>query len=90
MNLIRLWVGKIAKRVPADAKRVRASAWAKAQRALLTGDALGGNCPQPEKWGTDYQFVPRIDGIPTGVSANVQLYRVSFAFGEVLPLYPAT
>jgi hypothetical protein len=66
-----------------------AQAWAVAQRGLLTGDALGGNYPQPEQWDTDYQFVPRVDGIPTGTGANVQLYRVGFTFGEILPLYPA-
>jgi len=66
-----------------------AQAWAKAQRALLTGDLLGGRYPQPEQWDTDYEFVPRIDGIPTGDTANVQLYRVSFQFSEILPKYPA-
>jgi hypothetical protein len=65
-----------------------AQAWAVAQRALLTGDKLGGDYPQPEQWDTDFQFVPRIDGIPTGDNANVQLYRVSFTFAEILPLYP--
>jgi hypothetical protein len=33
--------------------------------------------------------VPRIDGIPTGSTANVRLYRVNIQFGEILPLYPA-
>lgn len=66
-----------------------AQAWGKAQRTLLTGDALGGKYPQPEKWTTGYQFVPQIDGIPKGAGANVKLFKVGFAFGEVLPLYPA-
>jgi hypothetical protein len=66
-----------------------AQAWAIAQRALLTGDALGGSYPRQEEWETDYEFVPRIDGIPTGDTANVRLYRVNFQFGEILPLYPA-
>ena len=66
-----------------------AQTWAKAQRNLLTGDELGGHYPQPEQWDTDYQFVPRIDGIPKGATANVQLYRVNFTLGEILPLYPA-
>jgi len=65
-----------------------AQAWAVAQRALLTGDALGGSYPRQEEWETDYEFVPRIDGIPTGDTANVRLYRVNFTFGEILPLYP--
>ena len=65
-----------------------AQAWAIAQRALLTGDALGGSYPRQEEWETDYEFVPRIDGIPTGDTANVRLYRVNFQFGEILPLYP--
>jgi len=65
-----------------------AQAWAVAQRALLTGDAQGGSYPRQEEWETDYEFVPRIDGIPTGNTANVRLYRVNFQFGEILPLYP--
>jgi hypothetical protein len=65
-----------------------AQAWAIAHRALLTGDALGGSYPRQEEWETDYEFVPRIDGIPTGDTANVRLYRVNFQFGEILPLYP--
>ncbi len=65
-----------------------AQAWAVAQRALLTGDMLGGSYPRQEEWETDYEFVPRIDGIPTGDTANVRLYRVNFQFGEILPLYP--
>jgi len=44
--------------------------------------------PRQAEWETDYEFVPRIDGIPTGDTANVRLYRVSFQFGEILPLYP--
>jgi len=56
---------------------------------LLTGDALGASYPKQEEWETDYEFVPRIDGIPTGNTANVRLYRVNFQFGEILPLYPA-
>jgi hypothetical protein len=65
-----------------------AQAWAIKQRALLTGDELGGSYPRQEEWETDYEFVPRIDGIPTGNTANVRLYRVNFTFGEILPLYP--
>ena len=65
-----------------------AQAWAVAQRALLTGDKLGGSYPRQEEWETDYEFVPRIDGIPTGNTANVRLYRVNFTFAEILPLHP--
>jgi hypothetical protein len=66
-----------------------AQAWAMAQRALLTGDQNGGNYPQPEQWDTDYEFVPRVDGVAKGSGENVRLYRVNFTFAEVLPLYPA-
>jgi len=66
-----------------------AQAWAKQQRALLTGDNLGGKYFQPEQWDNDYEFVPRIDGIVSGDGSNVKLYRVNFQFGEILPLYPA-
>jgi len=66
-----------------------AQAWAKQQRALLTGDNLGGKYFQPEQWDNDYEFVPRIDGILSGDGSNVKLYRVNFQFGEILPLYPA-
>jgi hypothetical protein len=66
-----------------------AEAWAKQQRSMLTGDALGNDCPQPEQWETDFEFVPRIDGIASGDGANVRLYRVNFTFAEILPLYPA-
>jgi hypothetical protein len=66
-----------------------AQAWATKQRALLTGDQNGGKYPQPEQWDTDYEFVPRLDGVPTGSGENVRLYRVSFTFAEILPLYPA-
>ena len=54
----------------------------------MTGDALGGSYPRQEEWETDYESVPRIDGIPTGDTANVRLYRVNFTFGEILPMYP--
>jgi quinol monooxygenase YgiN len=66
-----------------------AQAWAMAQRALLTGDQNGGNFPQPEQWDTDYEFVPRVDGVAKGNGENVRLYRVNFIFAEILPLYPA-
>jgi hypothetical protein len=65
-----------------------AQAWAKQQRALLTGDANDNSYPQPEQWDTDYEFVPRVDGISQGVGQNVKLWRVNFQFGEILPYYP--
>ena len=65
-----------------------AEAWAWRQRALLTGDADGGFYPQPPQLDRDYEFVPRTDGIATGESANVRLYRVGFSFSEILPNYP--
>jgi hypothetical protein len=65
-----------------------AQAWAMAQRALLTGDQNGGRFSQPEQWDTDYEFVPRVDGIAKGTGENVRLFRVNFTFAEILPLYP--
>ena len=69
--------------------RATAEIWAKKQRALLTGDKAGGSYVQPEQWEAEYVLVPRIDGIVTGAGTNVQLYRISFQFSELLPLYPA-
>lgn len=72
-----------------------AEAWARRHRGLLTGDADGGHYPLPEEMETEYEFVPRVDGIAkdelAGPSseANVQVYRVNFTFGEILPKYPA-
>jgi len=66
-----------------------AQTWAMAQRALLTGDAQGNHFVQPEQWETDYEFVPRIDGVAKGTGENVRLFRVNFTFTEILPLYPA-
>jgi len=66
----------------------KAQAWVMTQRALLTGDQNGGNYPQPEQWDTDYEFVPRVDGVATGDGEIVRLFRVSFTFA-ILPLYPA-
>ena len=57
-------------------------------RALLTGDQLGDSYLLPEQWDTDYEFVPRVDGVAQGAVENVRLYRVNFTFAEILPLYP--
>ena len=65
-----------------------AQAWAVKQRALLTGDALGGSYSRQEERENGYEFVPRIDGVAVGNAANVRLYLVNFQFGEILPLYP--
>ena len=67
-----------------------AEGWAKRQRKLLTGDRRGNRFPQPERWGREFVWLPRVDGIASGTGANVQLYRVSFTFSELLPDYPAT
>lgn len=67
-----------------------ATAWAKKQRALLTGDKRGKSYVQPEQLETGYEFVPRIEGIPQGDNSNVKIYRVNFTFAEILPYYPAT
>jgi len=57
----------------------------------LQNDVRGryGPHPQPEKWETDRDFVPRIDGVPMGNRDNMRLFQLSFAFTEILPLYPA-
>jgi hypothetical protein len=65
-----------------------AVSWARQQRALLTGDDNGNNYPQPEELEIEYVFVPRVDGVAIGSSANVQLYRINFGFSEILPYYP--
>ena len=66
-----------------------AEAWAWRQQALLTGDADQGHYPTRPQLDRDYEFQPRVDGIAQGQNANVQLYRVNFSFGEILPNYPA-
>ena len=66
-----------------------AEAWAWRQQSLLTGDADKGHYPTRPQLDRDYEFQPRVDGIAQGGSANVQLYRVTFSFGEILPNYPA-
>jgi hypothetical protein len=63
-------------------------AWADLQRTLLTGDADGGHYEMPPQITRGYVFAPRTDGIPTGSTENVQLHRIAFAFGELLPNYP--
>jgi hypothetical protein len=65
-----------------------AQAWAIKQRALLTGDALGGSYSRKEEWENGSELVPRIDGVAIGNTANVRLCRVNFQFGEILPVYP--
>jgi hypothetical protein len=71
------------------ATKATAEAWAWQQQSLLTGDDAGGLYPQQPEMETDYEFVPRINGIIQGVNANVRVYRVNFTFGEILPWYPA-
>lgn len=72
------------------ATQAAAVEWARQQRQLLTGDDNGGNFPQPEELETEYEFVPRMDGVADGAGENVRLYRVNFGFSEVLPYYPPT
>ena len=78
-----------------SASKPTAQAWAKKYRMMLTGDALGNNYPQPEKWDTVNALAPRVAGIAVdglggvGSVANVQIYRVTFEFAEILPYYPA-
>lgn len=76
------------------ATRATAEAWAYRHRGLLTGDRDGGHYPLPEQMERDYEFAPRVDGIAVdglaggGKANNVQLFRVNFTFGEILPNYP--
>jgi hypothetical protein len=71
-----------------------ARGWARRHRALLTGDLDGGSFPQPEEEEIEYEFVARVDGIAEdglaggGSVANVQVFRLSFGYGEILPRYP--
>ena len=70
-----------------------AQQWAKMHRGMLTGDQLGNNYPQPEKWDNTYVLAPRVAGIAVnGLGnansvSNVQIYKVSFEFSELLPYY---
>lgn len=61
------------------ADKATAENWCKQQRALLTG-----LYKLPEEFETEYKFVPRVDGVLSGVGANVQVFRVSFTFSEIL------
>lgn len=66
--------------------------WAYRHRKMLTGDRDGNFYPQPEQIETDYEFAPRVDGIAedglvSGATVNVQIYRVNFTFSEILPNY---
>jgi hypothetical protein len=82
--------GRMVRGSVTAASQVTAEGWARQQRALLTGDADGGSYPLPEELETEYEFVPRVDGVAQGSGQNVKLYRVNFGFGEILPNYPAT
>jgi hypothetical protein len=49
----------------------------------------GRHFVNPERWETDYEFVPRVqDDIISGTSENVKVVRVSFTCLEILPKYP--
>jgi len=39
----------------------------------------------PERWDWGYEIVPRTQGLITGVNPDVQLHRLIFVFGEILP-----
>ena len=71
-----------------------AQAWAVQQRMFLGVDADGNGYRLPEEIETEYEFLPRLDGVamvPAGTEGeiNVRLWRVSFTFGEILPNHPA-
>jgi len=74
--------------------RATAIAWANAQQVFLGTDSDGNGFNQPPELETEYEFVPRTDGVAmlgAGEEGqiNVRLWRVSFTFGEILPNYPA-
>ena len=85
---VRRWAKPVQRRVGESAPKGcrRSGCW---RGVRGSGPRWGGSYPRQEEWETDYEFVPRIDGIPTGDTANVRPYRVNFQFGEILPLYPA-
>jgi len=71
-----------------------AKAWAIQQRMFLGVDADGNGYRLPEEMETEYEFVPRTDGMAMVAAGeegeiNVRLWRVNFTFGEILPNYPA-
>lgn len=77
-----------------SASLVTAMNWANRHKAMLTGDADGGHYPLPPQIDKEFEFPQRVDGVAAnglagvGSVANVKLYRVNFAFGEILPKYP--
>jgi hypothetical protein len=67
--------------------------WA-VQPVPYSANGSGGHYPLPERMEHDYEFAPRVDGIAVdglaggGKANNVQIFRVNFTFGEILPNYP--
>jgi hypothetical protein len=82
--------GRVVRGTVTAPTRAAAEAWAKQQQAFLTGDTNSNHYVLPPKLDAELTFVPRVDGVATGVGANVQMYRVNFQFSEVLPLYRMT
>lgn len=72
------------------ATEAAALAWANTQRGLLTGDNNGNRYELPPRRGVTFAFVARTDGVARGNGANVQVFRVAFEWGEILPLYAYT
>ena len=56
---------------------------------MLTGDNDGNHHVMPERLASEMVWLPRVDGVATGVGENVVMYRVSFTFSEMLPNYRA-
>ena len=70
-----------------------AQAWAWQQRVFPGVDEDGNAYTLPPEVETEYEFVPRVDGVamvPAGTEGqtNVRLWRVRFTFAEILPNYP--
>ena len=87
---------RVVRGTVSSASLATAQTWALRHRKMLTGDRDGGFYPQPESMEIDYDFAPRVDGIAEAglngsAAVNVQIYRVTFTFAEILPNYlPST
>jgi hypothetical protein len=83
--------GRVIRGSVTAADRATAEAWARRHRAMLVGPYY-----LPERWSTDFEFVPRVDGVAVdglngqGSTSNVRVHRVDFTFAEILNNAPPT